>query len=116
LCGKFSDIADFVTVYISEAHPYESGDLPENYEFKFGSHERFEERIEAAESLNQKFKNLSIACPLLVDFMDNKANKAYGALPERLYVLFNGKIAYMGGQGPFGYKINEVEDWLTNHK
>ena len=75
--------------YFFIAHPYESGDLPENYEFKFGSHERFEERIEAAESLNQKFKNLSIACPLLVDFMDNKANKAYGALPERLYVLFN---------------------------
>ena len=48
--------------------------------------------------------------------MDNKANKAYGALPERLYILLNGKIAYMGGQGPFGYKIDEVEDWLTNHK
>jgi len=116
LCGKFSDIADFVTVYISEAHPLESGDLPENYEFKFGSHEQFEDRIGAAQSLNQKFKNLSITCPLLVDFMDDKANKAYGALPERIYVLFNGKIAYMGGQGPFGYKIDEVEDWLTNHK
>ena len=98
------------------AHPLESGDLPETYEFKFGTHEQFEDRIGAAQSLNQKFKNLSITCPLLVDFMDDKANKAYGALPERIYVLFNGKIAYMGGQGPFGYKIDEVEDWLTNHK
>ena len=48
--------------------------------------------------------------------MEDKANKAYGALPERLYILFNGKITYMGGQGPFGYKINEVEFWLKNHK
>jgi len=117
LCGEFSDIADFVTIYISEAHPYESGDLPESYEFKIATHEQFEERIEAAQSLNRKFKPLNItSCPLLVDFMDDKANKAYGALPERLYILLNGKIAYMGGQGPMDYKINEVEDWLKKLK
>jgi len=116
LSGEFSDVADFVTVYISEAHPYESGDLPENYEFKIATHEQFEERIEAAQSLKRKFEPLNITCPLLVDFMDDKANKAYGALPERLYILLNGKIVYMGGQGPMDYKIEEVEEWLKNHK
>jgi len=116
LCGEFSDTADFVAVYISEAHPSESGDLPDSYEFKIATHEQFEQRIEAAQSLKHKFKPLNITCPLLVDFMDDKANKAYGALPERLYILLNGKIVYMGGQGPMDYKIDEVEDWLRNHK
>ena len=99
-----------------KAHPSESGDLPDSYEFKIATHEQFEQRIEAAQSLKNKFKPLNITCPLLVDFMDDKANKAYGALPERLYILLNGKIVYMGGQGPMDYKINEVEDWLRNHK
>ena len=66
--------------------------------------------------MEQKFKTMNISCPLLVDFMEDKANKAYGALPERIYVLLNGKITYMGGPGPFGYKINELEDWLKNYK
>ena len=59
---------------------------------------------------------MNISCPLLVDFMEDKANKAYGALPERIYVLMNGKIAYMGGQGPFGYKIMKLKiGWkITN--
>ena len=99
-----------------KAHPSESGDLPDSYEFKIATHEQFEQRIEAAQSLKDKFKPLNITCPLLVDFMDDKANKAYGALPERLYILLNGKIVYMGGQGPMDYKIDEVEDWLRNHK
>ena len=101
---------------IFKAHPSESGDLPESYEFKIATHEQFEQRIEASQSLKNKFKPLNITCPLLVDFMDDKANKAYGALPERLYILLNGKIVYMGGQGPMDYKIDEVEDWLRNHK
>ena len=106
----------FIMLKIFLAHPYDSGELPDSYEFKISTHKQFEERIKAAQSLEQKFKSMNISCPLLVDFMEDKANKAYGALPERIYVLMNGKIAYMGGQGPFGYKINEVDDWLKNYK
>lgn len=115
LSGEFKDVADFITIYIAEAHPFESGDLTNEYEFKINTHEEMEERIEAAENLKRKFKPLKIDSPLLVDFMDDKANKAYGALPERLYILLNGKIAYMGGVGPFDYKIDEVEAWLKSH-
>ena len=48
--------------------------------------------------------------------MDDKANHSYGALPERLYIILNGKIVYMGGVGPMDYKVNEVEEWLQNFK
>ena len=44
--------------------------------------------------------------------MDNKAGTAYAAMPERLYVVLDGKIVYEGDQGPFGYRLEEVEQFL----
>ena len=55
---------------------------------------------------------MNIGAPVLVDFMDDRCNKAYGAAPERLYILLNGKVAYMGG---VDYKLDEVESWLKNN-
>ena len=49
---------------------------------------------------------------ILVDLMDNKAGAAYAAMPERLYVVLEGKIVYEGLQGPFGYRMDEVELYL----
>jgi len=116
LCGEYQDFADFVTVYIAEAHPYDSGDLAETYEWKISTHSKFEDRIAAAKQLQTKFKSMKINSPMYVDFMEDQANAAYGALPERMYIILNGKIEYMGGIGPFGYKIHEVADWLENYQ
>ena len=49
---------------------------------------------------------------ILVDLMDNKAATAYAAMPERLYVVLDGKIAYEGRLGPFDYRLEEVEQFL----
>ena len=49
---------------------------------------------------------------LVVDLMDNKAGIAYAATPERLYVVLDGKIVYEGLQGPFDYRLDEVEEYL----
>ena len=51
-----------------------------------------------------------------VDPMDNNANKAYAALPERLFILYEGKLAYLGGVGPFFHNVAEIETWLTSCK
>ena len=48
--------------------------------------------------------------------MDDRANKAFAALPERIYVVLDGRIAYQGGLGPFDYKIEEVEKYLAKRK
>ncbi len=46
----------------------------------------------------------------LVDRMDDKVNKAYGAAPDRLYLVGrNGKIAYAGARGPMGFSPDELE-------
>lgn len=45
-------------------------------------------------------------CPILLDKLDDAANKAYAALPERLYVVHEGSIAFKGDQGPLHYKVS----------
>jgi hypothetical protein len=48
--------------------------------------------------------------PALVDDMDNTASSAYSAWPDRLYLIGkDGKVAYHGGRGPFGFLPDELE-------
>jgi hypothetical protein len=56
----------------------------------------------------------SYQIPLLVDGMDDAAEKAYAAWPERLYVIDeHGRVAYKGKTGPFGFEPDEVDAWLA---
>jgi hypothetical protein len=49
-----------------------------------------------------------------VDDMEDSVNQAYAAWPTRLYLIdTDGKIAYKGGLGPFGFKPKEFKNFLT---
>ncbi len=49
--------------------------------------------------------------PALVDDMDDTANEAYAGWPDRLYLIGrDGKVAYHGGRGPFGFLPEELAD------
>ena len=48
--------------------------------------------------------------------MQDEANKKYGVVSERLYIILKGRIVYKGGFGPFEYRVEEVEDWLQAYK
>lgn len=69
-----------------------------------------EERINAGQSLRLKCRG-----QVYVDLMANEANTKYGAFPERLYIIYRGKIEYFGGIGPFGYTLPPVRDWLQKY-
>ncbi len=58
----------------------------------------------------------NLPCKVYVDKMTNEANLSYGAIPERLYVILDGNIAYAGGFGPMYYKLEEVVNWLDVFK
>jgi len=47
-----------------------------------------------------------------VDLMTNEANYAFGGLPERLAIISNNKTVYIGGIGPYGFDIDEMEQAL----
>jgi hypothetical protein len=64
---------------------------------------------------NDFAKRYKYPVPFGVDDMNNAANDAYAAWPERLYIIDeNGKIAYRGGNGPFKYYPSEVRAWLAS--
>ena len=48
--------------------------------------------------------------PALIDRMDDRVNKAYGAQPDRLYLIGkDGNIAFAGDRGPMGFEPDELE-------
>ena len=52
--------------------------------------------------------------PLAIDAMDNRAEKAYSAWPERIYVIgTDGRLLYTGALGPFGFHPEEAEKTLA---
>jgi type I thyroxine 5'-deiodinase len=62
---------------------------------------------------NDFVKRFHYDVPVALDDMGNAAENVYAAWPERLYVVDeNGKIAFKGKPGPFGYHPEEVEAWL----
>jgi len=117
---NYSGIADFVTVYIAEAHPAERGDfivgrdVGGNYDIN--THNNVADRLSAAQTLKDEAGPHLSKCPILVDPMDDRANIAFAALPERLYVILDGNVVYEGGIGPFDYNLEEMEAFLGKTK
>jgi len=59
---------------------------------------------------------LKISMPVLVDKIDNRVDSLYAGWPERMFVVDReGKIAYAGKQGPWGFKPQEVAEWLKKN-
>ena len=99
----------FLAVYIREAHPEEGWILPENRRSELAVHESKsdEERREVASTCAT---NLRLQMPMVVDGVDNAVASAYGGWPDRLYLIGrDGRIAFQGGEGPFGFKPDELE-------
>uniref|UniRef100_A0A3B4Y2H8 Iodothyronine deiodinase n=1 Tax=Seriola lalandi dorsalis TaxID=1841481 RepID=A0A3B4Y2H8_SERLL len=110
LVKDFSDVADFLVVYIAEAHSTDGWAFTNNIDIN--RHRSLEDRLSAAQILVQK----EPLCPVVVDEMNDVTAIKYGALPERLYVLQAGKVVYKGGMGPWGYNPMEVRSFLEKMK
>jgi len=115
LVNKYSKYADFLTIYIEEAHPNDSWELPDaTYAPNIKQPTTLTERIELAKCFASKFQDHPFGT-LVVDTLDfyNNAAGAYAAWPERLYIIQNDVCLYKGGPGPFGYILKDIEDWLV---
>ncbi len=53
---------------------------------------------------------MDLDLPFLIDSIDNDVEEKYIARPMRVFVVdADGKIAYAGAQGPFGFDEDEWE-------
>jgi hypothetical protein len=69
-----------------------------------------EQRVAIAKDFTERFH---YEIPLLVDPIEDEANRLYAGWPERLYVVEGGVIRYKGGQGPFKFDPEELAGWLA---
>lgn len=93
---RYKDRAEFLFVYIREAHPDEGGRIPENEDLGVvvAQPQRVEERIQLAQNCASR---LDVQMPIVVDDMENNTERSYRAWPERLLIVgADGKIAYTG--------------------
>ena len=109
IIDEFRDCADFIYIYIEEAHASDGWTFGNNYDIKH--HRTIKDRIAAARVLN----DLKPHCPVYVDKMSGEANRLYGALPDRFFIVLDGIIVFESKRGPSGYNPEEVNDWLVKH-
>lgn len=101
---------DFVVVYTSEAHPRD-GWYYDGSRYDIRQHRDLGERIDSARNLF----SLGLPCTLLVDTMNNAVSRTFDALPERVCIIRDGRVVFIGGFGPEDYELSEVDLWLGKH-
>jgi hypothetical protein len=117
LYQEYKDRAEFLLVYVREAHP--GSVLP----VKKGEGAGVMEKIEQTADLKSRSRHaeicrsmLGMTFPAVVDREDNKVNAAYAGWPIRMVIVgVDGKVAYIGGPGPGGFKTPEVRTWLEKN-
>ena len=108
LYNQYKGRVEFFVVYVQEAHPTDGWQVESNVEqgILFRQHQSFQERDEAAQSCTI---GLHISIPTLVEELDNAIDEAFGAAPERLYLIGkDGRVVYHGGAGPHFFDLEEL--------
>lgn len=112
MAATYKDLAQFLVIYIKEAHPADDWPMRVNRRLKFikdptNAFERFQVASTCV-------SDLKISIPCLIDDMENTAARAYKGHPDRLYVVGkDGTIVYRGGPGPMGFKPKDMEKALV---
>ena len=107
--AKYQNQVRFFVVYIREAHPDDGWRVPENLKSSIHYKEPTtdDERTEVASICQVK---MDLQMPMLIDSIDNDVESKYISLPMRLYLIgADGKIAYTGDRGPFGFNPDTWE-------
>jgi type I thyroxine 5'-deiodinase len=105
-------------IYIREAHPVDGWWLGSGLLGLFvkASRSRAARDVYDPISLNER-RSVAAECadalaygiPTYVDDLDDSVNRAYAAWPTRLYLVDQeGRVAYAGGPGPYGFKPAEL--------
>jgi hypothetical protein len=104
---------EFVGVYVREAHPTDGWRMKSNDRdgVVFAQPKTLVERTKVASACCSALK---MTMPLVVDELDDRVGHAYSGMPDRLYLIDReGRVAYKGGRGPFGFKPGELDQAIA---
>ena len=102
-------------VYIREAHPTDGWQVENNErdDVFFLQPKTFADRVAVADACAIR---LELSIPTLIDDMENSTDLKYYALPDRLYLVGrDGRIAYRGAPGPWGFLAAELEKAIESY-
>ena len=106
LYARYSDEVQFLVIYILEAHPQDGWATNSDLCPKINDPTTIEERRAIAGECEVAMAH---GIRTYVDEMDDPVMTAYVAQPERLYLVgVDGRVAYQGGQGPWGFEPAEL--------
>ena len=108
--ARYGDHVAFFIVYIKEAHPEDGWALTYNRRagIELQDPRTTEERTEVAASCALRMRT---SIPVLIDELDNEVARQYGGWPDRLYLVGqDGRIAFQGGLGPFGFRPEQLQE------
>ena len=113
LYRRYQDRADFLMIYVREAHPTGGWYMESNdrVDIKIDQPQDLETRTKVAARCQ---KHLGFEMPFLVDSFEDPVGVTYSGMPSRLYLIYtNGRVAFKSGRGPFGFKPRELEQALV---
>ncbi len=111
---RHRDRVDFAVVYIREAHPEEGWVITSNRDedIRVSDPTTDAERAKVAASCALRLK---IRLPVVVDKVDDAIANAYGALPDRLYLIGKGgDVVFQGDRGPIGFVPADLQAAIEN--
>lgn len=108
---QFEDRVLFLFVYVVEAHPTDGWNTPSNIEadIMYAQPQDLAQRAAIAQDWRRA---CGIANRIVLDWPDDRINRAWSGSPERLYVLDARKtVTFKSDQGPF--EDGHLEDWAS---
>lgn len=111
----YEERIEFFVVYIQEAHPTDGWQVAinEHEDVQFAQPKTDIEREHVAHACSM---DLDLKIPTLIDDMENSTDRAYSALPDRLYFIgVDGDIVYKGGPGPMGFRPEELDAAISGY-
>ena len=113
--ADFSDRAEFLFIYIREAHPDSvlsvvNANQKEGL-LKIPQATSLTERIETAAVCQ---RSMELKMPIAIDSMDNKTSRDYAGWPNRCVVVgTDGRVLYKADVGPSSTNAQRLRSWLT---
>lgn len=109
LFERYGERVAFVVVYIREAHPEDGWVVKPNREAGIRVDDPVSD-VDRHKVAAECALRLRIRMPVVIDAIDDRITSAYGALPDRLYLVGKGgRIAFQGERGPWGFLPDELE-------
>ncbi|XP_070564137.1 type II iodothyronine deiodinase-like [Ptychodera flava] len=124
----YKDLVEFLYIYIQEAHPRDGWAVGAHYSL-YDNPKNLDERIAAARRLieaGSKFQTFTTDTEdlskvrMVVDTMENVFAETYAGQPERICVIEDGKMAYIGEiilqqlADPYKLITDHVREWLES--